>query len=415
MWHLGIHSKIGQSNHLHLNLSYRDSLALYLTNTIKSFALSIAGLYVPIFIYVSFKDNLLISSSSTLNGIYFILAFYLVRSLCTLVFMHKIVNFIFGWVNFKLSIFISNLLLALAIYLLVASEKQLYFLFIAAVIFSVETLLYWIPFHTNFIRVLKINAPAKMGSSTGMRFFLASLASAAGPALGGLIIKIYGFDTLFLITTALLIISALPVLFGTHEHKHGKHNLFHIIKKYTTGNNYKLNIIAHMAAGIDGNLYAIFAPLLLFIIADENTSNVGIVISVAVFLAAIFTLVAGKLADTNTGNKIKKISTLFNSLLYIPRIFIGTPGILYIVDIFDKINGSFLSVPLMCAAYDQATNEENETDYMIYREFFIHLGTVVGIIIFGIMLSLFDNWRLIFAVLALVSPFTYLIYINRKN
>ena len=403
MWH--------PSFHLHDH----PSLPLYLTNTVKSFALSIAGLYIPIFIFVSFKNYSIFHHNETVNGIYFILIFYFLRSLFTLFLMDKVVNFIFGWINFKWSIFISNILLAVAMYSLVLSEHNFIFLFASALIFSVETLLYWIPFHTNFVRILKgNNGTSRFGKSTAMRFFLASIASAAGPAFGGVIIKLYGFDVLFIITTILLVIAALPVLFGTHEGKHGKHNLNQIIKKYTDQKSYRLNIIAQIASGIDGNLYPIFAPLLLFIVADQSTTSVGIVISFAVLLASIFTIFAGRLCDTQKTRKVQKISTLVNSLFYLPRIFIATPGILYLVDIFDKINGSFLSVPLMSTAYDQAKAEENETDYIIYREFFIHLGVIIGIIIFGILLAIFENWRLVFALLALLSPLTYFIYFSVK-
>lgn len=403
--------------HPNLNLHLHDhpSLPLYLTNTIKSFALSIAGLYVPIFIFVTFKNYLIFHHNEIVNGIYFILIFYFLRSLFTLFLMEKIVNFIFGWINFKWSIFISNILLACAIYSLVISERNMPFLFLSSLIFSIETLLYWIPFHTNFVRILKgANGAGRFGKSTAMRFFLASIASAAGPAFGGVIIKMYGFDMLFIITTVLLVISALPVLFGTHERKHGKHNLNQILKKYTNEKSYRFNIIAQTASGIDGNLYPIFAPLLLFIVADQNTSSVGFVISIAVLLASVFTIFAGRLCDTQKTRRIQKISTLVNSLFYIPRIFIGTPGILYLVDIFDKINGSFLSVPLMSTAYDQAKAEENETDYIIYREFFLHFGVIIGIIIFGTLLAFFENWRLVFALLALLSPLTYFIYFSVK-
>lgn len=301
--------------------------------------------------------------------------------------------------------------------MLILSEKNLPLLFVSSIIFSIETLLYWIPFHTYFIRILREESGStiKFGTSTAVRLFLASIASAAGPILGGVIINLYGFNLLFLISTILLILSAIPILFGAHEHKHGKHNLTAIINKYLHAKNYRWNIIAHMAAGIDGNLYAIFAPFLLFIIADQNTSSVGLVISIAVFLASIFTLFAGKLIDKSNSREIQKISTFFNSLFYIPRVFVGTPGILYLVDVFDKINGSFLSVPLMSTAYDQAQTEDNESDYIIYREFFLHLGLVLGIILFASLLVIFQNWRLIFAVLALISPFTYLIYFTTKN
>lgn len=413
MWHPYLNINIRH----HLHVEKKASVSLYLTNTIKTFALSMASLYIPIFIYVTFKDKLLFDLNETLNGIYFILAFYFVRSVSTLVSMHKIVNFIFGKINFKISIFISNILLGLAMYLLILSEKNLPFLFISSIIFSIETLLYWIPFHTYFIRILRVESgsTAKFGTSTAIRLFLASIASAGGPILGGLIIKLYGFNILFLISTILLIISAVPILFGAHEHKHGKHNLSVIIKRYLNERNYKWNVVAHMAAGIDGNLYAIFAPFLLFIIADQNTSSVGMVISIAVFLASIFTLLAGRIFDKSSSKNVQKVSTIINSLFYIPRIFAGTPGLLYLVDVFDKINGSFLSVPLMSAAYDQAQTEENEADYIIYREFFLHLGVVMGIIGFATLLVIFGNWRLIFAILALVSPFTYLIYFTTKK
>jgi MFS family permease len=415
MWHPTLHFNFTH----HLHIEKKASLALYITNTIKTFALSLASLYIPIFIYVTFSEQLIFDNNEILNGIYFILAFYFVRSLSTILSMHKIVNFIFGRINFKISIFISNILLGIAMYLLILSESNLIFLFVSSVIFSIETLLYWIPFHTYFVRILRVESggasTAKFGTSTAIRLFLASIASAGGPILGGLIIKIYGFNVLFLISTILLIISAIPILFGAHEHKHGKHNLSAIIRRYLSAKNYRWNIIAHMAAGIDGNLYAIFAPFLLFIIADKNTSSVGLVISIAVLLASIFTLLAGRILDRSSGKGIQKVSTVINSLFYIPRIFSGTPGILYLVDVFDKINGSFLSVPLMSAAYDQAQTEDNEADYIIYREFFLHLGVLIGIVGFASLLVIFGNWRLIFAVLALVSPFTYLIYSTTKT
>ena len=117
MWH--------PSFHLHDH----PSLPLYLTNTVKSFALSIAGLYIPIFIFVSFKNYSIFHHNETVNGIYFILIFYFLRSLFTLFLMDKVVNFIFGWINFKWSIFISNILLAVAMYSLVLSEHNFIFLF----------------------------------------------------------------------------------------------------------------------------------------------------------------------------------------------------------------------------------------------------------------------------------------------
>ncbi len=382
-----------------------------MTNTLRSFSISLIGLFIPIYIFQIAEKFPTITENSVINSIFYVLLFYLIRSAATIGFMPRVVNVIFGYLKFNGSIMIANVLLGIAIYLLILAETHIWALVFAPILLALNTTLYWIPFHTYFVRNFK-SATGHFGTNTGIRLFLAGIATAAGPALGGIVVKNFGFQSLFWLGIVALILSGFPILFGLPEHNHGKHNVMQIVKKYFFDAKHKYNTIAQMCMGIDGELYAIFSPLLLFLISSDIT-NVGYITSISVSLAAVFTLVVGKVVDKQGPKKIHKVGLIFNSFFYLPRVFLNQSWLLYLIDVFDKINGSFLAVPLLAATYERAKTNENESDFMIYREFMIHLGICLAIVLLMFIILLTANWRLVFLLLAIVSPLTYLV--NVKN
>ncbi len=399
--------------HLSFTSHLRNSLPLYLTNTLRTFAVSLIGLFIPIYIYQISDEFFVLSGNTVLNGIYYILLFYFIRSLFTLAAMPKIVDLIFGTIKFNGSIILGNILLALALYFLIIADQYNFAVFLAPIFLAVSTTLYWIPFHTYFVRNMK-NVSGHFGKQTGIRLFLASIATAAGPALGGIVVKYYGFDFLFWIGIFMLLFSGLPILFGLPEHNHGKHSVIHIFKKYWKNPLQKNNTIAQMANGIDGEVCGMFGPLLLFLVSPDII-DVGYITSISVSLAAVFTLVVGKIIDEHGPVRVQRIGLFFNSLFYLPRIVFSQVWFLYSIDVLDKLNSSFSSVPFLASTYENTRNDDSESEYMIYREFIIHIGICFAVVVVALIILLTGYWRFVFLMLAMVSPFSYLVSVKNKS
>lgn len=312
-----ITSKVNSALHAHHIKPVSESPALYTSHTVKTFAQSLIGLFIPLFIF-TLPNQPILTENSTIDGILLILSFYFVRSIFALLMMNFITNSIFGFLNFKKSIFLGNVLLAISLILLSLSTQSLIFLYISAFVFAAETTLYWVPYHLFFIRKAS-SKDGHYGHSYGMRILLSKLASAAGPLLGGLLITYLNFMYLFSAATILILVSAIPILFSVHEDKHGKHNAKHIFGKLIKSKSLKNDTIAMASVESDTVMYAIFWPLLMFITAASSFAKVGVISSVSITISSLSALIIGNLVDKKGAKFIHKIGCTINGILYIPR------------------------------------------------------------------------------------------------
>src|SRR3990167_7772715 len=85
-----------------------ESPSLYLTNTIKTFAESLIGIFVPIYI-LTLKNLPIIVQDHFTNGLIWVLTFYFIRSFAVILTIGFETNIIFGKINFKGSILGSNI------------------------------------------------------------------------------------------------------------------------------------------------------------------------------------------------------------------------------------------------------------------------------------------------------------------
>jgi MFS family permease len=397
-------------HHPLFSVLHKESPALYTAQTIKTFAQALTGLFIPIFIF-TLPNVPTLTGDSIKDGLILILIFYLIRSIAALSFMNLITNTVFGFLNFKKSIFLGNIFLAISMILLALSTFSLWFLFFSAITYAIETCIYWIPYHLFFIRKAS-NATGQYGHTYGIRLLLSQGASAAGPIIGGFIITFAGFPTLFAIGTVLTIASAIPVLFSIHENNHGKHNARHIFERLFRSKSLRNDTIAIASVECDALLYSVFWPVLLFTVAGSY-SKLGVITTISVTISCLAALIIGNLVDKNGGKVIHKIGCTINSILYLPRAFMTSLQAFFILDIVDKLNGILYAVPFNVAMYEHAKYRMHESDYIVYRVIVSHLALVfMSIIAIGLVLILAD-WQYIFIFMAMVCPFAYLV--NKKS
>jgi hypothetical protein len=281
------------------------------------------------------------------------------------------------------------------------------FLFAAAVLLSFNTVLYWIPYHILFIRKAA-SSSGKFGKNFGIRLLLNRAAAALGPVSGGLIVATVGFTSLFTLGIVLVICSSFPILFSIHEHKHKHHNALQIFMHYFKDRNHIPYTLAFSSMAADSTIYAIFWPILL-LLTIESFTKVGFISSLSLAISAGVSIQIGKFIDNRGEKFIHKIGVTLNSLLYIPRVFIANPAFVYGIDIMDRLNSTIYGLPFNALMYKHARESKHDSEFIIYKDIAVHLGVVLIILLVSFLMFVFNSWKWVFLLIALISPLTYLI------
>ena len=404
-FHIGVPHHLPQGK-LHIS----EHMALYLTQTLRIFAVSLIGVFLPIYIYINSHNYMIFHSNQTINGILWGFSYFFLRSFGVLVFTTLLGKLIFSRFHLNRSLFASLILQIFEIILWFHAKNNLYLMLLAGLLAGLKVTLYWIPYHVYFVKKFKGNS---YGQRTSVRFVLEKLTSGITPFLGGLVISLFGFDVLFVFSIVLILAAGLPILLAVHEWKHRDHNLVDVYNNFIKNKKYRLMNIAYLAEGSEVTVYFIVWPILMFL-GLTSFVKIGSVISIATVISVFTAIIAGRSMDKFGSKKIHAIGVFFNTLLYIPRVFIVKPIWLYVIDIADRINSPLYSLPNMALAYEKAKRSVSSSDYIIYREIMIHTGIVLtaGVLIFVLMQI--NVWRWVFLLTAFTSSLTYLMDIDRN-
>lgn len=398
------------NNQLHAKFA-SESFALYLSHTVRTFAQALIGVFLPLYIFKLSGKPILYMNEFT-NDLAWVLLFFIIRSIALLIFITPVTNLIFGKLNFKKSIFISNIAVSLSLVFILFADRYFWLIPLTAIAASFDIILYWIPFHLFFIRKSQ-SSDGHFGKQFGIRLFLTKLASSFGPIIGGLLIIVLGFNYLFTLSIILMIISIFPLIFSVEERSHGKHNAYLIFKRYISEKNLIGTSTAFAVIAFEDVVYSILWPLLLLTLTG-SFAKLGIITTVSISISAIFAVYIGKIIDKNGPKLIHKIGVIFNSLLHFSRIFANQTLFAILVDISDKLNGSLYSVPFNSITYDVAKKEHYDSDFIIYREIIMHIGIACGLFILLIILPMIPDYKKLFVVIGIITPLTYLINVKKK-
>src|SRR3990167_8788110 len=367
------------NNQLHAKFA-SESFALYLSHTVRTFAQALIGVFLPLYIFKLSGKPILYMNEFT-NDLAWVLLFFIIRSIALLIFITPVTNLIFGKLNFKKSIFISNIAVSLSLVFILFADRYFWLIPLTAIAASFDIILYWIPFHLFFIRKSQ-SSDGHFGKQFGIRLFLTKLASSFGPIIGGLLIIALGFKYLF-------------------------------FKRYISEKNLIWTSTAFAVIAFEDIVYSILWPLLLLTLTG-SFAKLGIITTVSISISAIFAVYIGKIIDKNGPKLIHKIGVIFNSLLHFSRIFANQTLFAILVDISDKLNGSLYSVPFNSITYDVAKKEHYDSDFIIYREIIMHIGIACGLFILLIILPMIPDYKKLFVVIGIITPLTYLINVKKK-
>lgn len=409
-----VYSKFYQNLDFHLQrekITISEHAALYLTNTIRVLAVSLVGVFLPIYIFDVTQKFLFFHHNPTINGISWVLCYFLLRSAFVLIATVSLGNMIFSKIHFQLSMIISFFILIIEILMWHLASQNPMLILVAGVLAGFKAAMYWLPYHIFFVRKAS-KKQQRFGKKTGLRFFLTRAISGIGPAIGGLIILDYGFNVLFMTSILLLIVAALPIAFVIHEWEHKEHNVLQVIKDYALNKKYWRITSSYVGEGIDKCIYTAFWPIMLFFVLN-NFAKIGFINSFSFILSSLVVLWIGRAIDKYGAFKIHGLGSITNSLLYVPRMFFSSPLLFYSLDVADRFVSGTYALPMMSRSYEKA-RKMGDSDYQIYRQLMLHTGTVAVLVFVLLAVQLATTWKWVFALAIIGTLMTFFIELDEN-
>jgi MFS family permease len=271
-------------------------------------------------------------------------------------------------VGFKLIIVVSMILQFLYLYLLYILKFHMIQLPILGIISGFQAAFYWLPINFLFTTHSDKN---EMGSDTSKFFTIPSILTLPVPVISSIIIVIFGFNYLFILSGIIYAISLYPLFrlpnievnftFDFAKYK----NLF---KKYTR------YFWAEFLENIREEFEAIILPIVIFLTV-KNIISVGIVNALGSVGAILFTLFVGKLTDREGKQRLMRIGASVMIFCWLARLIFPNAGVFYVISIAVGFVEALVLIPFSSIIYSNA-KKEDPIDFLLFREFSVGLSRV---------------------------------------
>jgi len=277
------------------------------------------------------------------------------------------------------------------------------FVVLAAVSFGIFRMFYWPGARSTIARYSNEDEGGR--TLSGLNAFSVA-AAVLGPLVGGLVIQQYGFDVLFLIVSAIILLSNVPMLITPERFE--PHTLAYLdAYKRIIRPEFRKTVIAHFGYGeefISDYLWPLFILLIIpsYIGIGAVATGAGIVAIAAVF-------VIGRMTDEHHRHPIMHAGVFTTALSWLSRIAVVTPFGVALSQSLYRVARLTVQVPFMTIAGQKARDYSVMKSSLLY-EMSIVIGKIVTAAMALFLLAFFpDSWTAIF-VLAAALTFFYGIF-----
>lgn len=347
-------------------LKNRELDELYASFAIRSFAISMIGIFIPIYLLqldYSLSSVLLFYAMS--HGVH---ALFLIPSAR-----------IAARFGFKHSIFFSTPILIALFLLLFTLDHYQWPLYFLALLLGISNSLFWVGYHVDFA---KFSDHDHRGEEVGIARITSLGFQVLGPLAGGLILTFLGFGPLFILASLVLFLSALPLFMSGDIHE----PMAFSVRGVFRGEKIR-DFFASLGYGIEGGAMMVIWPIFIFSSILHSFTAVGSVFSLSLFVSMVSLFVVGKFSDVKR-RFVLRVGSFLSAAAWALRVFVKTSAQVFAVDSFYGLARSFTVVPFVALSYDKA-NEGNIVKFIVFKETGVQLGKV-----------------LLFVLIAIISDFT---------
>ena len=300
-------------------------------------------------------------------------------------------------IGYKHTMLLASPFLLLFYLLLRSVETQIELLALAALGGTFYNM-YWMGMNPEVGNSSEENSREK---DSGFFYSMPSLASIFSPVVGGMVLTISGFSTLFLSSAVLVGASFLPFVFSK-EHYSGLEVDF---KEFLS--DYKLkDFSTFFFKGVDSMGKKMLWPAYLALIVGGSL-NIGGAGSFRALGAAFTSIFIGEITNSENKSRIILIGVLLAASTYIMMSFVTTPFYAFLVSLINGLSFTAASVPIYSTALNHA-EEEDLIEYFAVREVALSLGRVSIILLSMLVFFQFEGQSRFFITFGLVAASTLL-------
>ena len=372
-------------SHIHyLNFALKRELSeLYVSTLIRGFAIGMLALFTPLYF---FKEGWSVQ--------HIVLWFAVNYSLFgILVPLGAKVTVRFGY---EKAMAISTPIALVYYAMLFFLPTNPAFFWWSAVVLAFHKSIFWVAYHSDFARFGK---KADIGKEVGLISVLLSVVGVISPAVGGIVVATFGFQTLYLLGGLLMVASLLPMLITDENWKPGKIDLLESFRMLKN-KKYRKDVIGHMATGEDVVAQAIW-PIWLFMIIPSYR-DVGILTTITIFLTMVLMLWMGKRSNGKKKSHLIRRSAPAVSFAWLARMFAFTPFTVFFTDSIYKLSRKTLGIPYAALVYTR-TGKKKIIEYTTFWMSALSLGKTLAALLIYVVLINTDNLVYTFLISALLS------------
>lgn len=395
-----------RDHHLHLpSLSWsfvktdnsQNLKFLYAIRVGRDLVMKLSIFFLPIFLYQQGSEDSFwnfLSGGELQRGVLLLAVFYLIHRITVFISGIQIGKLI-AKLGYQHAMMIGFGLFGVFLTLLYVKTNPGWLLLLASIVSGLETNFFW---NSYFTLISKYTRQKHMGSNMGIVNFLAQLSQAIAPAIGGLLVVNFGFNSLFMVGLVGAIACLLFVL-GLDLKKENDRVSWKEFADWLKEKTFVRLALSQVGRYIN-DATLIFWPLYVFLLLG-TVDRVGYLYTFSLFLALMVSFGVGIYIDHQKNKKPFFISGGVLSVLWILRSQVVSFWQVAIIDAFERLSNNFYAIFHDAIAFKRGKGRQ-ALSYFLYREMLMSLGGIIfWIFVIGVFFIFQDPWLVLFSLPAM--------------
>jgi MFS family permease len=355
---------------IHLRKNTPEGItALYLNTALRTIAISLVGIFLPVYLFLKTQEHF---GQGIQIGLYGVIVYYLLWRIFIVIYLIP-TSKILSKIGYRWSMFISSILLILQLFLFSLSVNFYWLIPFISIIHGLQSSFYWLSYRSLFA---KDGAMSHLGEEVGTSAILGQMASVAGPALGGIIITLWGFSSLFIVALVVVVFSGVPFFFMQHHKRNSPATVSSVIS-WLKDKKHRNEEVSFLGRRIDDMTFGIFWPIFVFLVVGTYEKQ-GLVASLGLVASTAMVYLAGKIFDKKHSLKVYKLGVFVSAFMWLVKVFVRTFNQLIFVEITTSTLSPFYWVTYDSLLYERARDEgDSVLTFMVSRMIMVSVSLFI--------------------------------------